>query len=66
MVDNEIVKLEEDYMFDGFELDNGLLYNEFGYYYGGGFEFYLEYFRFQLGVLCCIIKLLFEIFLVFN
>lgn len=46
MADNEIVKSEEDYMFDGFELDKGLLYNEPGYYHGGGFDPYLEHFRF--------------------
>ncbi|KAF8089911.1 hypothetical protein N665_0494s0016 [Sinapis alba] len=45
MADNEIVKREEDYIFD--ELDKGVLYNESGYYHGGGgFDPYLEYFRF--------------------
>lgn len=44
--DNEIVKSEEDCIYDGFELDKGLLYNESGYYHGGGFDPYLEYFRF--------------------
>lgn len=44
--DNEIVKSEEGYTCNGFELDNGLLYHESGYYHGGGFDPYSEYFRF--------------------
>ncbi|KAJ4891903.1 Dehydration-responsive element-binding protein 2E [Raphanus sativus] len=43
---NEIVKSEEDCIYDGYELDNGLLYNDSSYHHGGGFDPYLEYFRF--------------------
>ncbi|CAA7052153.1 unnamed protein product [Microthlaspi erraticum] len=56
MTDNEIVKplvyqnaavkSEEGYRFDRFETDNGLLYHASGYDQGGGFNPYLEYFRF--------------------
>ncbi|EOA28282.1 hypothetical protein CARUB_v10024477mg [Capsella rubella] len=46
---NPAVKAEEDYSFDRFELDSGLLYNEPegpSYYQGGGSDSYLEFFRF--------------------
>ncbi|KAL0720829.1 hypothetical protein Bca4012_035428 [Brassica carinata] len=40
MADNEIVKPEEACIYD--ELDNGLLYNESGYYHGGAFDPYVK------------------------
>lgn len=47
--ENPAVKSEEDYSFDRFKLENGLLYNEpqgSSYHQGGGFDSYLEFFRF--------------------
>lgn len=44
--ENSSVKSEEGHRFDRFESDNGLLYNASGYDQGGGFNPYLEYFRF--------------------
>ncbi|CAH8265174.1 unnamed protein product [Arabidopsis lyrata] len=49
MTGKEIVKSEENYSFERFKLENGLMYNEpqgSSYHQGGGFDSYLEFFRF--------------------
>ncbi|CAL9236021.1 unnamed protein product [Arabidopsis halleri] len=47
--ENPAVKSEENYSFERFKLENGLMYNEpqgSSYHQGGGFDSYLEFFRF--------------------